>query len=599
MNDRLEQSCQCRPPYLEAIRSVMNVNRGAFVTMVGGLVAASAVRRAAAAAGPADVILVNGRFRTMWPGQPLADAVAITGGRFSAIGSKTDVLTNRGPKTEIVDVKGATVLPGFVEPHMHFIYQIVMANMLVAAYPQTTSLDAFLAALKSGLGKVTPGEWYGAFGFDNSVMAPYRQLTMQDLDGVSNDVPIFVLNPSGHIGYANAKAFEIVGITAQSPDVAGGGHYGKDPSGALNGVIYEPPAMQPFIKKTLASVSPTPAKITGWYGGLLATAAKAGVTTVHDAGIGPTGKVTDDWAIYTALVQRAQNPVRISTMPDFQEHATFDEFVAGIDRTPGKPIFLADGRLSVPCVKFWADGSLQGYTGALTQPYLGTDNKGNLNWQPDELQQLVALAKKNGWSTAVHANGDAGLDLALGALVAAYGNGAAAGYRNRIEHCTVTRPEQWDAIAAMGLAVSFTEGHVYQWGVPFATRFLGEARASGIDNAVEAISRKLVWSMNSDYATTEIQPLRYIQTAVTRMPIGAESPLGPSLRVSVEEAVRAMTVNGAIACQLEDRIGSIELGKDADLVELGADPMTVDPSSIAAIPVIATWSRGIRFSAST
>jgi predicted amidohydrolase YtcJ len=501
----------------------------------------------------------------------------------------------KGPNTQLVDVKGATVLPGFVEPHMHFIYEIVIANMLTATYPQTTSKAAFVAALKGGLGKVPAGQWYGAFGFDNSVMSPYDQLSVQDLDGVSTTVPIFVINPSGHIGYANTKAFELVNVTAQSPDVAGGGRYGKDASGALNGVIYEPPAMQPFIEKTLVSVGPTPAKITAWYGQLLDKAAKAGVTTVHDAGIGPTGKVPDDWAIYTALVTRPNNNVRISTMPDFQEHATFDRFVAGIKRTPGKPIFLADGRLSVPCVKFWADGSLQGYTGALTEPYLGKTVKGNLNWTPEALHPLVALAKTNGWSTAIHANGDAGLDLALGVLSDVYGSKGAPGFTNRIEHCTVTRPEQWDLIQNQRLAVSFTEGHVYQWGMPFATRVLGEPRAEGIDNAPEAIRRNLVWSMNSDYATTDIQPLRYIQTAVTRMPIGATAPLGPNLRVTVDRALRAMTINAARACQLEDRIGSIELGKDADLVELGADPMTVNPNGIAAIPVNATWLRGMRF----
>jgi predicted amidohydrolase YtcJ len=588
-------SCDCRPPYLDALRSAMRVNRGAFVTMVGGLVAASAARPATAASGPADIVLINGRFRTMAARQPVADAVAIADGRFSAIGSKTHVMTYRGPKTEIVDVKGATVLPGFVEPHMHFIYEIVIANMLVASYPQTTSLDAFLAALKGGLGKIPADQWYGAFGFDNSVMSPYRQLTMQDLDTVSSEVPIFVVNPSGHIGYANSRAFAIVGVTAQSPDIAGGGRYGKDSSGALNGVIYEPPAMAPFIEKTLASVAPTPAKITGWYAGLLAKAAAAGVTTIHDAGIGPTGKVPDDWAIYTALVNRPDNPVRISTMPDFQEHATFDGFVTGMKRAPGKPIFLANGRLSVPCVKFWADGSLQGYTGALTQPYLGDNGKGDLNWQPQPLQALVALAKKSGWSTAIHANGDAGIDLALGAMSAAYGSGKAAGFTNRIEHCTVTRPEQWDLLQQMGLAVSFTEGHLYDWGVPFATRILGQARAESIDDARQAIDRNLVWTMNSDYATTDIQPLRYIQTAVTRMPIGASSSLGPSLRVSVEQALRAMTINGAIACQLDDRIGTIELGKDADLVELGGDPVTVNASTIAAIPINATWLRGMRF----
>jgi predicted amidohydrolase YtcJ len=588
-------SCECRPPYLDALRNVMSVNRGSFLAMAGGLVAASAVRSAAAAGEPADTILINGSFRTMSAHQATAEAVAITGGRFTAIGSKTHVMAYKGPKTQIVDVKGATVLPGFVEPHMHFIYEIMIANMLTATYPQTASLDAFVTALKGGLSKIPAGNWYGAFGFDNSVMTPYRQLTMQDLDTVSTTVPIFVVNPSGHIAYANTKAFELVNVTAQSPDLPGGGRYGKDASGALTGVIYESPAMQPFLEKMIGSVNPTPARITTWYGQLLDKAAKAGVTTVHDAGIGPTGKVTDDWAIYTSLVTRPNNPVRISTMPDFQEHATFDDFVAKIKRTPGKPIFLADGRLSVPCVKFWADGSLQGYTGALTQPYLGKTTKGDLNWTPDALHTLVALAKTNGWSSAIHANGDAGIDLALSTLSNVYGSKGDPGFRNRIEHCTVTRPEQWDLMQNMDLAMSFTEGHVYQWGVPFATRVLGEPRAEGIDNAPEAIRRNLVWSMNSDYATTDIQPLRYIQTAVTRMPIGATAPLGPDLRVTVEQALRAMTINAATACQLDDRIGSIELGKDADLVELGADPMTVNPTGIAAIPVNATWSRGMRF----
>jgi hypothetical protein len=566
--------------------------------MVGGLVAASSLRANAAAAGPADTLLVNGRFRTMSSKRVrVAEAVAITGGLFSAIGSKAEVLSFRGPKTEIVDVKGATVLPGFVEPHMHFIYEIVIANMLVARYPQVNSRDAFLSALKAGLSKVPSGEWYGAFGYDNSVMMPYEQLTIQHLDGVSSDVPIFVLNPSGHIGYANSKAFALVDVTAASPNVPGGGHYGKDASGALDGVVFEPPAMQPFIEKVLASVKPTTAKIVQWYGQLIAKAAKTGVTTLHDAGIGPTGNVVDDWGLYTALVNRPDNPIRISTMPDFQEHATFDEYVAGITRTPGAPIFLAGGKLSVPCVKFWADGSLQGYTGALTQPYLGTtSDKGDLNWEPGPFSDIVALARKNGWSCAIHANGDAGLDLALGAIASAYGSKAVAGFRNRIEHCTVTRPEQWASLQEMDLAVSFTEGHIYDWGMPFYQRILGPERASGIDNAFEAIDRNLVWSMNSDYATTDIHPLRYVQTAVTRLPIGGTDPLGANLRVSVQRALQAMTINGAIACQLDDRIGSIDLGKEADLVELGADPLAVDPSTIADIPVRATWLRGIRFS---
>ncbi len=590
-------SCTCRPSYLESLHAASRVRRGEFVAMLGGIVAASS-GVALAEAGAPDTILVNGRFHTVDRTMSVAEAVAIAGGRFSAVGSRERVLAARGPNTHVIDLKGATVLPGFVEPHMHFLYSTCDALMLKVTVDVCPTLDAVVAALKKAAAQKQPGQWLYAFGFDNSLMPPYRPLSIADLDGVSTTVPVFVLNPSGHIAYANSRAFALAGITAASPNVPGGGRYGKDAGGKLTGVIYEPPAFPPFLK---AAFTPPPTKedFLQWYGALLAKAQKAGVTTIHDAGIGPSGNVQDDWAIYSALVERPGNPIRISTMPDWQEHATFDAFVAKIARKPGAPIFLANGKLSVPCVKFWSDGSLQGYTGALTQPYLGEpDNKGVLDYPPGALQASFAQAKAAGWSVACHANGDAAIDVALDAFENVFGKSSPTGFRNRVEHCTVTRPEHWDRLQQMGLSVSFTEGHVYTWGARFATAILGEARAAGIDNAREAVRREIAWSMNSDYETTEIAPLRYIQTAVTRVPAGTSAPLGPELRVTVADAVRAMTINGAYQCQLEGVVGSIELGKEADLVELGADPLTVDPTTIAAIPVLATWSRGTRFAVS-
>jgi predicted amidohydrolase YtcJ len=588
-------SCDCHNPLDEAWRAAGGMKRSSFVALSGGLVAASLSSRAFAAAAEPDTILINGRFHTIDPGMHSVEAVAIAGGRFSATGTSAAVLATRGAKTRVVDMKGATVLPGFVEPHMHFTFAMVdalMENVRVSICP---TLDSVLAKLKTYAAQKTAGQWLYAFGFDNSLMPPYRQLSLADLDSVSTEVPIFVLNPSGHIAYANSKAFALSGITAATPNVAGGGRYGKDANGQLSGVIYEPPAFPPFLKPLL-SPAPTSADLLGWYTALLKKASKVGVTTVHDAGIGVPNNVPADWALYSTLVNAPDSAVRISSMPDFQEHASFDATVAKIARKPGAPIFFADGKFSVPCVKFWSDGSLQGYTGALTEPYVGRPNdKGALNYTTAALTAQFAEAKAAGWSVACHANGDAGIDMALDAFEANFGKNKPAGFRNRVEHCTIARPDQWVRLQAQGLAMSFTEGHVYTWGNRFATAILGETRSARIDNAHEAKSRGLIWSMNSDYAVTDIDPLHYIQTAVMRIPQGASAPLGPEGRVSVGDALRAMTINGAIQIQLEDRIGSIEVGKDADLVELGADPMTVNSDQIAAIPVMATWLRGTRF----
>ena len=194
---------------------------------------------------------------------------------------RRDVMTFRGPKTEIVDVKGATVLPGFVEPHMHFIYEIVTGEHAC----RRLSANALRSTRFSRRSKVDSAKYRPAMVRririrqlrHGAVSAAHGARTSTAYRPMCRSSSI---NPSGHIGYANSKAFAIVGVTAHSPDVAGGGHYGKDSSGALERRIYEPPAMQPFIEKTLASIAPTTGKDYGLVWRLLAEGAAAGVTTV-------------------------------------------------------------------------------------------------------------------------------------------------------------------------------------------------------------------------------------------------------------------------------------------------------------------------------
>lgn len=252
----------------------------------------------------------------------------------------------------------------------------------------------------------------------------------------------------------------------------------------------------------------------------------------------------------------------------------------------GDDLFRVDG------VKAWSDGSNQAGTGYQREPYLDSTSRGALNYSADELADVVARAHRDGWQVGVHANGDAAIDVTIDAFARALHTDPRADHRHRIEHASVLHPEQIDRMVSLGLSPSFLIGHVRWWGAAFRDRLLGASRANHYDPCASALRAGLRILLHSDWNVTPLEPLRYVQDAVTRIMAENGEVLNPAECIDVEAALRAVTIDAAWQCRADDVTGSVEIGEYADLVLLEDDPTTVEPTSIASAAVSETRLAG-------
>ena len=244
--------------------------------------------------------------------------------------------------------------------------------------------------------------------------------------------------------------------------------------------------------------------------------------------------------------------------------------------------------------KIVTDGSNQGFTGRQREPYYGTDSLGMFYVQPDQLRAMVQRRTAQGWPMALHGNGDAAIDSILDAMEAAKAEGIDVNaLRCRIEHCSILHDDQIQRMAQLDMVPSFLINHVYYWGQVMRDRVFGPEKVLLLDRCASAEAAGLDWVMHSDAPVSPLGTLQKIRTAVARdLWKEPDTILAPRERVSVEAAIRAVTVNAARACHSEHEIGTLEPGKFADLVILEQDPRRVDPPAIADIPVSETWMNG-------
>lgn len=260
-----------------------------------------------------------------------------------------------------------------------------------------------------------------------------------------------------------------------------------------------------------------------------------------------------------------------------------------------KPRF-GDDMLRVDGIKAWSDGSNQAGTGFQRQPYLGGDSRGALNYAPEKLAAIVLRAHSDGWQLGVHANGDAAIDVTIDAFEQALAADPRPDHRHRIEHCSVLHPDQIQRMVANGISPSFLIGHIRWWGKALQDRLLGPARSALYDPCASAIRAGLRISLHSDWNVTPLEPLRYVEDAATRIMAEGGEVLNINEQISVEAALRAITIDAAWQCNADDVTGSIEVGKYADFALLEDDPTAVDPTTISGITVSETYLAGaLRF----
>ena len=555
----------------------MIVTRRNLLKSAGGLASLSALANPALAAilrQRPELILHNGSFLTMDPRQPQAEAIAIAGGRILAAGSEADILDFAGAGTKKSDLGGNTVVPGFIDGHCHPAYSGRRHLRFIDC--DLRSIAAIQDAVRARAAKTPPGEWVAGFKYDDTKTAEKRFITREDLDAAAPDHPVYIAHRGGHTGYVNSLALAKAGITEKSPDPEGG-RFVRDPgTGKLTGRLLERAAE--IYENTIPAFGTTSRDedraaiklITRMF-------AKAGVTSSTDAYGTP-----DDLRAYQDAREAGELSSRINCMIGYTH---LDRMIASGVRTGFGDEWIRVGGMKATC-----DGSISERTARLSQPYVGRpDDFGMIVADAEELYSYAGKAHDAGWQVGIHANGDVGIGIVLDLYERLQREQPRRDPRYRIEHCTVINHDLVRRMKALGVVPTPFSTYVYFHGEKMQE--YGDERLDSMFALRSLLDAGIRPTMASDYPPGPFEPMMALQSMVTRADITGKT-WGPRQKITVEEALRVCTLNGAYASFEEHEKGSLEPGKLADLVVLGLNPLTEDPSALVAVPVERTMVGG-------
>jgi predicted amidohydrolase YtcJ len=561
---------------------VAKVTRGEFLGFGAALAGAVGLSRAplagaavqvtpAAPSGNAlesDLIVINARVFTIDTARPRAEAFAVKNGRFVAVGSTADVRNLATSRTQVIDAGQATVTPGFIDCHAHVsgVDELYGVN---ANLPRVRELQA---ALKAKVEKTAPGFWIDAFMFDDTKLDV--ELNRRHLDEVAPDNPVVVRHRGGHTSWYNSKALQLGGVTRDTPD-PDHGRFFRGPDGELTGRVAELARNVFRDVGKRESFTPEQQRERGRNGmrhisGLLTA---AGLTTVHDAGAG-----RDRILAYEDSYRNGELRHRVYFLVRGEE--TFSGF-----KNAGLYTGFGDEWLRVGGVKFAADGSASERTMRMSTPYVGTKDYGILTMTQDEIYQAVDDAHQHNFQIGIHANGDVTIDMVLKAYERALAKWPDPNRRHRIEHCSLVNPDLLKRIKAIGAIPTPFWTYVHYHGEKW--KQYGDEKMEWMFCHRRFLDEGIVVPGASDYVPGPFEPLMAIQSMVTRKDTSGHV-WGPSQKVTVDEALRIATINGAWASREELLKGSITAGKLADFVMLEKDPHDVNPDEIKTIKIVRT-----------
>ena len=551
------------------------------VTVWVGIIGLALASRALEVQAGEATVFKGGTVLTVDDEFSVSEAFAVQGNKILAVGSEVDVLSATGSNANVVDLDGKAVLPGFVEAHAHLISGALLAttsaDLRVSRFDST---EKVLAELKRIAENTPAGKWVMGSNFDPTLQAGPSELTFELLDKVTTKHPVFVLNASGHLAYANRLAFRKAGIT-EDVENPPGAEYSRDASNKLNGVMKNNTAFLPVLNANPEVANARPADAVIQLGKRFNS---VGLTTVSELAFGTISSGPGEIEILKQLSRTGDLSIRIRAYALSNYEAGWAR--AGVIDSPG----AGTERVRLCGYKLIADGSNQGFTGLQRKPYLNSENRGLAYTEVDDLVALGSKWAKKGWLLAIHGNGDAAIDNILTACERMKAAGVdLERARTRIEHCSILHDEQIAKMKEVGISASFLIGHVHFWGVAMRDEVFGEEKARKLDRCRSVEKAGIRYTLHSDYFVTEPDPLHMIEMAVTRRTWKEpDYVLAPEECVSIESAIRAVTAEAAWMMGSETEVGSIETGKLADFVILDADPRKVAKDQIKNIKVLET-----------
>jgi len=514
-----------------------------------------------------DYVVINAKVFTINEDQPQAEAFAVKGDRFTAVGSSSDMRNLASSGTEIIDAEGMTVVPGFIDAHSH--PSSAGVNELVQVNADLRSITEIKEVLRQRAAITQEGQWVRAFKYDDTKLAEGRPINRFDIDEVVPNHPAVVGHRGGHTGVYNSMALALAGVTSETPDPPGGRFY-RDSNGVLTGLAAE---RARYVFNSLIPSDSTREQRRDGVKLITELMTKAGLTSVHQ-----TGASRNDMIAYQDA--RADGGMRFR-MYLFPRVQLFEDLVNAGIRTG-----FGDEVLRIGAVKFSADGSASERTMRMSTPFEGRpDDYGILTMSQEEIHEAVENAHRNDFQIGIHANGDVTIEMVLNAYERVQRLWPRNDPRHRIEHCSLVNPALLQRIKDLGVIPAPFYTYVHYHGNKWVE--YGEEKMRWMFAHKSFLDYNIPVAPASDYTPGPFEPMMALQSMVTRKDFDGRV-WGPNQRITIDQAMRICTLNGAYASFEENIKGSITAGKLADFVILADDPHDVDPDNIKNIEIVRT-----------
>ena len=530
-------------------------------------------------------LFCNATFVPLTDEDARADALLVDDeGRIAFVGPLEEARERAGGAEE-VDLGGAAVLPGLIDPHSHFTGSL--QYLLFADLSECTSFAEITDTLREFAAKrrIGPDGVIMGNGYDQNNLVEQRHPDKSVLNAVSTDIPVLITHVSNHMGVANDRLLELAGITPATPDPEGGRYGRMDGTGDLDGYAEEPAAMNPFYAVTTPRLG---LDFNAMIGDMQRIYLEHGVTTCQDGATAP-----DMAGVLVSLAKAGLLKMDIVAYPMWGT-----DVMATLAANPEYDSQDYHGHFRFGGLKMFLDGSPQGLTAWMTEPYVeGPD--GERDWvaygtmTDDDAAAFARLAIDSNHQLLCHTNGDAAADQLLRVYEAARDasdNPNKMGLRPVMIHCQTARTDQYEKMAEIGMIPSIFSSHIWYWGDAHL-RNLGPVRGGRVSACGDAARAGLPFTLHTDTPVLRPNLLEAAWCAVNRV-TKAGAQLDEDQKVTPYQAMRAITFNGAYQYGEEDLKGTLEAGKLADLVVLDRNPLAVDPREIRDIKVLATIKEG-------
>lgn len=522
----------------------------------------------------ADTVIVNGSVLTVNPQDEVAEAVAIKDKKILAVGSNADIESYIGSQTKVIQANGHTVLPGFIDTHIHFgMYGLLDHGIIDITYPKAKSIEDIKALIRAAAATKKKGEWIKLQGYDHNKLLEQRHPTKEDLDEAAPDHPVQCTRCCAHMAVYNTLALSMAGV--RSADQYAPGEVVVNADGSLHGLLKETAHMDTSTKVEFSAD-----ELLDGFVNADRIMLSLGITTAHDAGAyGAASTSVMQDACESGAVHVRLYPMIFDMFGKESDKRYIQTFIeTGIHTGCGSEHF------KVGPTKIMLDGSSSGPSCAVIEGYShDPENHGIQVWTQEEADEVVLAAHKAGFQVTAHAVGDKAVTIMVNAIEKALEQYPRKDHRHRIEHCGLTNPELIARIAKLGIVPISNPSFITINGRDY-NRYYGD-RVNYMFALKSYLDAGVITAIGSDSPVTHPNPMNSLYGALNRKDRKNGDEVGPMQKVGVKEIVRMFTYNGAYASFEENIKGSLEPGKLADVVVLSEDLLTYPSESVQDVVV--------------